>query len=409
VSLIPFIDCSGLAGAWTLGTVQTGEFELVHRVSENGGFGDATVERNRHLLPGNWQIEEGLADGWTPGQAGFLCGTPPCAGFSSLNTQGEKGAGAKQNACMHRLIEYAGRCAGMDGKRGPEIVGIESVQPAFSKGRPLFHMLWDKLDDLTGQDYEMHHVLMSGASVGAAQMRHRYFAIWARVPFGVDPPERSALPDGRVVTYRDAIQDLRHTRVTWDAQPYPTGNPLSVYAARLGDDSGLVSGMQTAGGNLSEMVTEAASRGWEPGTFLSEAFDALDYHPPRADGQRREGGLRRGTSTYKGLNWPYRVKPDQPGYVLAGSCARDFVHWQENRLLTVRELSRLMGYPDAWQWAPKVTVASAELGKCCPVPSGQWISTWAARALNGEPGQRGRVLNDGEFVYPYTRAYKEWL
>jgi site-specific DNA-cytosine methylase len=406
LSLIPFIDCSGLAGAWTLGTVQTGEFALVHRVSELGGFGDATVERNRHLLPGDWQIEEGLADGWTPGQAGFLCGTPPCAAWSSINTQGEKGPGAKQNACMHRLIEYAGRCAGMDGKRGPEIVGIESVQPAFSKGRPLFHMLWDKLDDLTGQDYEMHHVLMSGASVGAAQMRHRYFAIWARVPFGVDPPERSALPDGRVVTYSDAISDLRGLKTQWQAQDYALESETAYQRARRATQ---VTGHMTAGGNLSEMVTEAASRDWEPGTFLSEAFDALDYHPPRAGGQRREGGLRRGASTYKGLNWPYRVKPDQPGYVLAGSCARDFVHWQENRLLTIRELSRLMGYPDAWDWAPKVTVASAEIGKCAPVPSCFWISTWVAGALNGVPGARGRVLNDGEYVYPFTRLYKDWL
>jgi site-specific DNA-cytosine methylase len=406
LSLIPFIDCSGLAGAWTLGTVQTGEFALVHRVSELGGFGDATVERNRHLLPGDWQIEEGLADGWTPGQAGFLCGTPPCAAWSSINTQGEKGPGAKQNACMHRLIEYAGRCAGMDGKRGPEIVGIESVQPAFSKGRPLFHMLWDKLDDLTGQDYEMHHVLMSGASVGAAQMRHRYFAIWARVPFGVDPPERSALPDGRVVTYRDALSGLEGLDLRWDAQPYGA-TEAGAYGASLRAQS--ASCMMTAGGGMAEHVRGAAERGWEPGTFLSEAFDALDYHPPRAGGQRREGGLRRGSSSYRGLNWAYRVTEDKSGYVLAGSCARDFAHYSEPRLLTIRELSRLMGYPDSWEWAHKITVASAEIGKCCPVPSGRWISNWVARALNGEPGQRGRVLNDGEYVYPYTRAYKEWL
>lgn len=76
-----FVDCQGLGGAWTLGTIQTGKFELAHRVSMTGGFGDKTVDMNRLLLGGgDWQQETGPRDEWTPqSDVAYLCGTPPCS------------------------------------------------------------------------------------------------------------------------------------------------------------------------------------------------------------------------------------------------------------------------------------------------------------------------------------------
>ena len=84
-----FVDCQGLAGAWSLGTAKAG-FTLKHRATLPGGFGDIVMEDNRHKfkgLDGYWTGEVGTpSDGWTPQMdVSFLCGTPPCSGFSLPN------------------------------------------------------------------------------------------------------------------------------------------------------------------------------------------------------------------------------------------------------------------------------------------------------------------------------------
>jgi hypothetical protein len=73
-----FIDVQGLAGAWSLGSVQAG-FRMKHRVSLPGGFGDEVTDANRHLLGGDWEQQVGTADEWTPIETSFICGTPPCS------------------------------------------------------------------------------------------------------------------------------------------------------------------------------------------------------------------------------------------------------------------------------------------------------------------------------------------
>jgi hypothetical protein len=80
-------------------------------------------------------------------------------------------------------------------------------------------------------------------------------------------------------------------------------------------------------------------------------------------------------------------------------------------MLTVREVSRLMGLPDTWSWkaAASVSQAGAFTGKCCPVQTGRWISTWAARAIQGNPGQQGELIGDREYVHNSTTLYKAWL
>lgn len=421
--MFPFIDCQGLGGAYTLGTVQTGKFKLVHRASLREGtklgFGDEIVDANRHLLGDEWDQDEGHdQDDWEPGMAAYLCGTPPCSGFSNLNTRMERGPGAPINRCMWSLVEYAAACTGTDLRPGPQVVSFESVQGAYTKGRSLMRALREHLEDLTGQEYDLHHVMMSGGTVGAAQYRHRYFVVFSRIQFGIDPPQREDLPDGHPVTYFDAIGDLQGLENQWEPQDYKYA-AQSNYARALRDPSGLVDCHATADGKAADTVREACLRGWKAGKYLSEAFDALDYHPPEFQKSRREGGIRRGDSTYKGLNWPLKINPDKPGYVQTGGCARDFAHWSEPRLLTIRELGRMMGYPDSWKFPHSITKSGMLIGKCCPAPSGRWISGWVARALEGSPGQVGSTsdgrgakkedLEPAEYLHNCSLTYKKWL
>lgn len=408
LSKIPFVDCQGLAGAWTLGTVRTGQFDLVGRKTLPGGFGDVVVEDNRHLLPGDWGVQVGDPhSSWDPEVGvGYLCGTPPCSGFSLLNRskgKNARGASSDINTCMRELVTYASTCTGLDGQPGPEIVSFESVQGAYSAGRDL--ML--SFRDILGERYTLHHVLMSGSSVGSAQMRHRYFPVFARIPFGVDTPSVEDLPEGRVVTYDDAIGDLwgSNEKLQWEGQPYRRSESEWVKAKGLRPGKRFENHVTVEKGWMKELIEDVCDRGWTPGFDLPRACIELGYRP-----ERIERSWIPEEEQYRGWNWPMRPRPDRPGYVLTGSGMTSFIHPRRPRNFTVAECSRLMGYPDDWSWrqAKNPGMASMWIGKCCPVQSGQWISDWVARAIREEPGAAGEAVGERETKHNFTLLYKKW-
>lgn len=403
MSKYKFVDCQGLAGAWSLATVQTGKFDLIHRASLPGGFGDQTMDDNRAIIGSEWEQEVGPVESWTPQEdVALLCGTPPCSGFSLMNiSKGENSRGPDSaiNQCMKDLISYAGRCTGPDGKDGPLIVSLESVQGAYKQGRSLMQTLRKNLSDATGQTYDMTHVLMSGSSVGSAQMRHRYYLVLHRIPFGVDDPEPR-----KVVTYRDAIDDLIGLELQWEDQklkrkPSDWARPKLRSDGMVGDHQTIAEGPTRLSRVLGDLVEH-----WEPGETIHQALKRYGKIPPslkdKWDHEKND---------VRGWSWPRRVDPDRPGYVLTGGGVHGFVHYKEDRLFTIRELARLMGYPDEWQWpSGHVNKSSMLIGKCCPVESGRWVSGWFGRALDGDPGQQGEKIGDNEYIHDSTQAYKKW-
>jgi site-specific DNA-cytosine methylase len=430
VSKIPFVDCQGLAGAWTLGTVQTGDFELVARRSlapnpDKGGFGDEAINANRHLVGDGWEQQTGTEEDWEAvNGVGYVCGTPPCSGFSVLNTSksaNARGVDSKINVCMADLIRYSARCTGLDGIQGPEIVAFESVQQAYSAGRPLMQQLRSMLEARTGQRYALTHVKMSGSAVGNAQMRHRYYPVFHRIPFHVTTPEKR-----HVETYADAIGDLEGAALQREFQPYPNEGPGWAPAAYALDKrrDGITDHITVTTPRLIGLI-EQLIEFWEPGEPMQKAM----LRWSRANGGQKPALVRESAwlgvdakyGPVKGWSWPYRIKPDQPGRVLTGAALVSFVHYSEPRLLTARECSRLMGYPDDWTWAPARTPMQMSLwiGKCCPVNSGRWISQQVADAIRGRYDEgidqslraTGDVTEVGsdEYLHDSTNVYKPWL
>lgn len=419
VNDLTHIDCQGLAGAWTLGSAQAG-FSLIHRASLLK-FGDDVIESNRHLVPGPWEQDPGAGLGeWEPAQATYLTGTPPCSGFSLLNNSKNKnsrGPESSINDCMKELVAYAGSCLGGDGKKGPEIVAFESVQGAFTQGRSLMQYLRDDLEKRTGQRYGLTHVLTAGATIGAAQMRHRFYFVAHRIPFGVDEPEKR-----RVATYRDAIGDLMGLQDTWDTQWVSLPKTKNVGADWWLWEQGIireedmkykkypVDAHMGADNPRIRILLDDLEPVWPAGKSMETAL--RNY-------REKYGDFPDGTAKWwdftedrmKGFAHPTRISPDRPGYVCTGGCVFDFVHWEERRMLSARECARLMGYPDAWTWKTCKTVSQAGsfIGKCCPVQTGRWISTWARRAIEGNPGAPGKEIGDNEYYHNSTALYRGWL
>lgn len=409
------IDCQGLVGAWTLGGVQAG-LELVHRVSL-GAFGDEIVESNRHLLGHNWTQDTGVdSSQWEPKQAAVMIGTPPCSGFSLLNRSKKENARGPRSAinhCMWELVKYAGKCTGEDGERGPEIVSFESVQGAGKLGRDLMRMLRDELDSLTGQSYSLTHVFCSGATVGAAQMRHRYYFVLHRIPFGVRTPERR-----RVATYIDAIGDLVGLEQTWDAQNVIADDERDWWLREQGIVPNLGTGStRTVDAHISldkgrdiEVLLRDLVPYWPAGKDLAFAMrahrDATGDFPEVA---RKWWNYE--MDEMRGFHHPTRIHPDKSGYVLTGGCVEAFIHWSEPRMLSVRECARLMGFPDDWSFDVCSTVKKAGMyiGKCCPVNTGKWIAEEFVNALDGHAAPSSELVGDREYEHNSTLLYKPWL
>lgn len=410
-----FIDCMNLAGAYSLAATQVG-MSMKHCTTLEG-FGVENKEANRHILGYDWEVDNSgdWAD-WRPQQAPVLLGTPPCSGFSLLNRNNTgkgnvRGPHSPINDCMWALIHYAAKCTGSDGLPGPEVVSFESVQQAGKQGRELMQLLTKALSEESGQSYVLTHVFMSGASVGAPQYRKRYFYVAHRIPFGIEGP-LDELPFGgpgnrlhRVANYADAIHDLRGLESTWDDQTLkydPTW-----WTAELRNESNTVDAHVELDNPYGQRCAAVADRGWQPGEWWGHALMRIideEGSLPEPWGRIDEMNLQRVMES-----GPVRIRPERPGYVITGGGGASFVHYEEPRLLTIRECARLMCFPDNWTWAAAKSVgqAYAWVGKQIPVKSGMFISGWIKRAVEGNPGTwTGEQIGENEFMVDCTNDYK---
>src|SRR5205085_10613595 len=94
---------------------------------------------------------------------------------------------------------------------GFDVVAWESVQQAYTVGRPLLDQLRDEY--FVPHGYRIAHLFLNAASFGNAQRRKRYFFVAYRdhLRFNVTPP---TLPR-RQATVRDVIEQLERRRA-WE-------------------------------------------------------------------------------------------------------------------------------------------------------------------------------------------------
>ncbi|MGH9200354.1 MAG: DNA cytosine methyltransferase, partial [Vicinamibacterales bacterium] len=345
------IDCQGLAGSFTLGCVVAG-FELVGVRALPGGFGVDNLETNRDVLGNGWEVQIGPEEEWEPARVELVAGNPPCSGFSGLNTSKgamTRGPDSKINDCMWSFAKYAARCQ-------PQVAVFESVQAAGKDrvrgGRQLMRDMWNYVCDQSGVRYGLTHLFMSGAAVGAAQMRHRYFWVLSAVPFGVELPELQF-----IATYAHAIGDLVGLDNQWESQELAVVGGSWLVGAQHAHGIPKLNTDATVDAHVWPTEQAAALRyqvlypHWRPGETLKEAAQRYQKRYGRAPRGWPEKNWRNIIAPdHWSINGIVRVRWDRPGYVITGAGGWSFVHPEENRLLSLRECARLMGFPDEWTW-----------------------------------------------------------
>jgi len=392
-----FVDVLGFAGGFTLGMVQAG-FELVGKREMKGGFGVANCEANRHLLGAGWKAEAVDATQWSVVESDVVAGNPPCSGFSGMSAKHFRGANSPINQCMWSFVEYAAKVK-------PQVAVFESVQLAFTRpdGLALMRALRERLEELTNENWTLFHVLHDAYAVGGVAHRRRYFWVAARVPFGIEWPRPSRLP-----VLDDAIGDLEHLPETW--LPQPVGDtPPSWWATPRTRDDGLVDGHMSVRSPIVHRVVDLLSGvEWPEGDHLARvAKRYYDTHGrlPNSWASFEEKVVARGFNM--GFNTPVRWRASDPARVITGAGPVITLHPRKPRMLTHREVARILGFPDSWLIEPLRSVPGlpATWGKGITVDCGNWIGGWIRAALEENPGSfTGVKIGEREHLIDTTNA-----
>jgi site-specific DNA-cytosine methylase len=363
------LDCQLLGGSGLLAGKAEG-FTLMGRRSY--GFGDSVVAANADLL-GGLKIEKADPhngpEKWGAPRRGVdvLAACPPCSGFSQLNFRG-RGIHAAAHLFTWDLIKFAAKC---NSGRGPTTVVFECVQSAGREGLPLMLEYFNYLCSETKSKYNLTHVFMSGASVGSASERKRYFWVASKLPFRVNC-EAGRSP----VTVGDRLSG----EVTPErSEGWPHWDVLN---------------SQTMKSEILEMVVEThVLGGWKPGATLQQV--AMELARKRKLPRHLKQRYFDSHNCWVGFPGPKILDPGLPAPVFTGGSAADFLHPYEHRFVTVYEAGRLLGYSPEWQWPGESVRKTFELiGKGVPVESWAWILRNIKNSLEGNLGSlRGQVVD----------------
>jgi site-specific DNA-cytosine methylase len=395
------IDVMGFAGGFTLGMTQAG-FHLIAKKEMKGGFGVANCEANRHLLGHDWKAQASDPGEWEvpTGGAPVVFGNPPCSGFSVMSSKEFRGADSKINHCMWAFAEYVARVR-------PVVAVFESVPQAFrsADGHVLMQNLRRLVEERTGLQFNLHHVLHNAYSVGGCAQRPRYFWVISQVPFGIERPIMDDYP-----FLRDVLMDLRMMPETWSAQPY-NGVLRSRWIEPRLSPTGQVDGHVAVDNPLTGRIRDLLYNiHWEPGEHIGQV--AKRYHTVYGElplSWKSSEAKLVANDFFMGFTTPVRWKSDQPARVITGGGPVMVVHPWLPRTLTHREIARILGFPDTWLIEPLRSVPGLNMtwGKGITVDCGRWIGEWIQRALDDDPGTyRGEEIGDREFMIDVTHDWK---
>jgi site-specific DNA-cytosine methylase len=395
-----YVDVHCFAGGLALGIRQNG-FELQAKKESVGAYGARNMEVNRHIMGDNWETQAASYEEWEPTDAELVIGNPPCSGFSLLSTKSFRGIDSRANACMWGITEYAAKIA-------PPIFAFESVQGAYTVGGDLMRQLRTHLENLTGFKYDLTHVLHSARSCGSPQLRRRYMFIAHRVPFGLEYPDVIEYPN-----VKQAIGDLEGMNDQWEPQLYKRTpsyeNTRWAWHARQ-KSGNYVDGHKTIDSLGAKRIAYLLSTGfWTHGKDFSyvlkncyeNGIDLPEVYARKIDKLIAD-------DFNMGWNTPQRLLATHTCPAITGSGAEQLGHYRENRILTHREIARLMGFPDDWKIAPNADYSAlrSAWGKGVTVDVGRYFGQWLKNSLEENPGAIiGDEIGERERLINFTNRY----
>jgi DNA (cytosine-5)-methyltransferase 1 len=313
------------AGGFTLGVRR--HFDVRCHL-EGDSYGVATVKHNMPELPvyhgpERWPLAELRREPWD-----LVYGNPPCAPWSQAGgvVHGRDWREDPRVDCVRRHF-------GLLEELRPTVWVWESVPRAFTAGQELIRDLTERAQAL---GYAVTYLFQNAKWLGAPQNRPRFFFVAHRVRLTAAPVDFTApLTPAEVLGRMNDIGEQ-----TWTLRP-----------------------------DLVELLPDLKA-----GKRLVELWDAR--HPPETAERNAQGRLR-GRPPF---GW-HRCPWDRPANAVVGAMT---VHPREDRLLTVKELAALCGFPPDYEFVGSGQNSLIARGVCPPV--GEWLARGVRESIEaGEP------------------------
>ena len=300
---------------------------------------NATYEMNLGVRPLCLDLERaGASDimsviGIQRGDLDVLIACPPCTGFSQKNPRNHNGEDPR-----NRLVERVNLFA--DGMM-PRFVVMENV-PALGRGVHL-PLLKKLVEDLESLGYDVWWDLVDFSGRGLPQRRHR---LVLTASLTVEAPRLHSGHAVEIQTVRGAIGNLPpiaageiHPEDEMHHAPGLTPRVLKRIRAIPHD-----------GGSWSDILDDRT---------LSDSDKAALLIPSMLRGSRNSF-----PDVYGRLKW------DRPAVTITRECAHvgngRFVHPEQDRLLSVREMAILQGFPEDYAFAGNMRSRYNQIGDAVP-------------------------------------------
>jgi DNA (cytosine-5)-methyltransferase 1 len=316
-----------------------------------------TYERNIGVAPKNADLavldpEEYRTElGLDKGELGVLISCAPCTGFSQKNARNHV-----EDDPRNRLVE---RTAEFVSAFVPEFLVMENVKELVQGNqRHHFQNLKNRIEADLGYSVcaEVHDL----SEFGLPQRRIRALVIARRDGPVVGLPRKN----GRLTTVREAIGHLPPVR---PGEPNPT-DPMHVAPRNSKQVQDRLRAIPKDGGSWADVMNDP-----------NRSDDEKRYLLIPAMFRARPGSF---PDVYGRLWW------DRPAITITRECAHvgngRFVHPDQDRLLTVREMALLQGFPSDYYFEGSLTARYNQIGDAVPPAIAAQVAEHLIRIKSGD-------------------------
>jgi site-specific DNA-cytosine methylase len=292
----------------------------------------------------------------------LVYGSPPCQGVTGASRTAS--ADNPKNEWALHFTRTALRA-------NPNFIMWENIPRMLTVGRPI----WTAVEEMAraeGYSMTVHH--HDAQEFGVCQRRKRVMFVMEKKGHEIPWPTHEAVP---APTTMEVIGDLENVETTTDCDEavYYDQESQNEYQRELRNSTGYT-------WDHDRHLLPERFETVNPGTTW---FDSM----PRDTMTEKERARIDENRLYNAMEM-FRLHPDRVARTITGS--RNRMHPTLTRLLSVRECSRLMGFPDDWKWAVPGDVQQFAAGVCPPIC--EWYGDVMRYALTGEamPVPEGRMF-----------------
>jgi len=250
----------------------------------------------------------------------------PCQGFS---TSGKRNPNDPRSKMFLQIVKFLKVFR-------PKVFVMENVSGLLSMSNG--NTMMTIIDTFRSNGYHVTYRTLSAADFGIPQMRNRVFIVGTSKAI----PEEDIFPvphNIKHVSVKEAISDLAFLGLNDSSDRYVV-KPQSEYQKKMRRDSKVLYNHESA--KHSERI--------------QKRFAMV---PPGMDGRK----VLKNSDTSK--RDYYRLHPDRTSRTIT-TLPEDLIHYENNRVPTVRELARIQSFPDSFVFLGPRTTGGPQRRSSCP-------------------------------------------